>query len=514
MRRRRHRRKALPATLDGARVIARRRFGVARLYPPQEQAIEALLAGRDALVISPTGSGKSLIYQIPALLLDGPTLVVSPLIALMRDQEAGLRRRNVPVVRLDSTLRAAERRAALARIAAGGKLVVLTTPETLASEEMQQVCRSARPRLMCVDEAHCISEWGHDFRPTYLRLGALRDALAIPTALALTATATPRVAEDIEARLHLRAPLVIRAPPHRPNLALAVELAAASEKPARVGGLLRRCARPAILYCATTRAVDELYGALVRAGVGAARYHGKMRTDERTTAQRRFMRPGRRLVMVATSAFGMGIDKPDIRTIIHYHAPGSLEQYVQEVGRAGRDGRRARCILLFDAGDLEIQERLTAAGRPRVAQLQRLGEALYHWARAGRSVSAQELALSAQTTQTTTRALCAELEQLGLVAVEARRYVARAEPEVLRRGIVELAGRFETLRREDARRLQAVAAYAATPECRSVFLRRWFGEDEPPRCGLCDRCRGAEPEPARSNRPIVRRRPNRRKRHG
>jgi ATP-dependent DNA helicase RecQ len=344
-------------------------FGIERLRPEQESAMVAVLAGHDALVALPTGFGKSLIYQVPAMLLDRPTIVVSPLIALMADQERALKSRGVPVVLLHSRLRSAERRSALEWIGRGGRVVVLTTPETLEARTTAPWFDRARPALLCVDEAHCISEWGHDFRPSYLRLGAARERLGSPPALALTATATPRVRQDIVERLRMRAPAVVIASPHRENLRLSVEIVPGPLKLDAAARLIRRLRRPGIVYCATTTAVDQLHGALERARIPVVRYHGKMRAADRAEAQRQFMQPARRLIMVATSAFGMGIDKPNIRYVVHYHIPGSLEQYVQEAGRAGRDQRPAHCILLFDAADLEIQERLQALGRPSVWQL-------------------------------------------------------------------------------------------------------------------------------------------------
>ena len=471
------------------REAARRWFGLARLYPEQERAAAAILEGRDTLVVLPTGYGKSLIYQLPALLLPRPTVVISPLIALMRDQERSLRMRGVPVTRLDSTLRAETRRQMLTRIGRGGRLVVLTTPETLGADDAQRALRAARPALLCVDEAHCISEWGHDFRPAYLRLGVERQALGIPAVLALTATATPRVRDDIRERLRLRDPLTVSAPPTRGNLRLAAVEASGNLKIEAAGRLIRKLPRPGIIYCATTKAVDEIFGALTRAQVPCARYHGGMTNSERAAAQRRYMKGGGRLVMVATSAFGMGIDKPDIRYILHYQAPGSLEQYVQEAGRAGRDGKPSDCILLFDAADLEIQTFLQRTGRPNTGQLRRVAEALAAWAERG-PVGIKELALSASVPLTTCRALTAELEEARLVATDdAGRLVARVSPANLRAAADDLAGRYERLRYEDERRLRAVADYAASPPCREQFLRRWFGEDHPPECGRCDRCR-------------------------
>ncbi|HEY8428423.1 MAG TPA: RecQ family ATP-dependent DNA helicase, partial [Sandaracinaceae bacterium] len=455
----------------------------------QERAIEAVLRGRDALVVLPTGYGKSIVYQAPALLLPRPVIAISPLIALMRDQERGLRRVGAPVVRIDSTLGAAARRQALERLRKGGTLVVLTTPETLEAPDVRSALEQARPMLLCVDEAHCISEWGHDFRPAYLRLGAERAALGIETALALTATATPHVASDIVERLGLRDPLVVRAPPHRANLELSVQSTPGNLKYEAAARLLKRLPRPGIVYCATTKAVDEVHAALTRARIPADRYHGKMKAAERTAAQRRFMKPDKRTVMVATSAFGMGIDKPNIRYVVHFQVPGSIEQYVQEAGRAGRDGKPARCVLLFDPADLAIQELLEEQSRPAAGQLARVGRALAAWAGEGKAPTGRELALSAGVPARIAAIVCAQLEQLGLVALSDKRWRVHGAPDRVRAAADDLAVRFEVKRREDARRLAAMAAYAATEECRSVFIRRWFGEEDPPRCGKCDRCK-------------------------
>jgi ATP-dependent DNA helicase RecQ len=479
------------------RRIARRTFGIERLRRQQETAMVAVLEGRDALVALPTGFGKSLIYQVPAMILEHPTIVVSPLIALMADQERALRSRGLPVVVLHSRLRLAERRTALAKLDAGGHLVVLTTPETL--EAHASYFAKARPALLCVDEAHCISEWGHDFRPSYLRLGAARQRLGNPPALALTATATPRVRTDIAERLGLRNPLVLTAPAHRENLRLRVELVPGSEKARAAGRRIRRLQRPGIIYCATTTTVDQLAGALGRAGIPVVRYHGKMRAAERTAAQHLFMQRSRRLIMVATSAFGMGIDKPNIRYILHYHAPGSLEQYVQEVGRAGRDGRPGHCILLFDAADLEIQERLQALSRPGLRHLERLESALAAWAVEERTPTAAALAYSAGVPLRICEVLLADLEEAALIERDQegriRLVVPLASFEARARDLVR---KLKTFRFEGERRLRTVADYARSEECRSVFLRRYFGEEYPPRCGTCDRCRAQPAAPRRS----------------
>jgi ATP-dependent DNA helicase RecQ len=337
---------------------------------------------------------------------------------------------------------------------------------------------------------HCISEWGHDFRPSYLRLGAARERLGNPPTLALTATATPRVRTDIAERLRLHEPVVLVAPAHRENLRLSVDLVPGPEKFRAAARRIRGLRRPGIIYCATTTAVDEVEGALKRAGIPAARYHGKMRAADRTAAQRRFMKPSRRLIMVATSAFGMGIDKPNIRYILHYQAPGSLEQYVQEVGRAGRDGHPAHCILLFDAADMEIQERLQALSRPEVWHLERLEAALTAWASEQRAPTADALAYSAGVPARISDVLLSDLEEAGLIERDQAGGIAiGVPPESFAAGVRDLVAKLKTFRFESERRLRLVAAYAQSTECRSVFLRRYFGEDHPPRCGICDRCR-------------------------
>jgi ATP-dependent DNA helicase RecQ len=479
------------------------RLGIAELYAEQKQAIEAAFAKRDVLVVLPTGFGKSACYQVPSLVLPQPVVWISPLLALLRDQHEKLLRLAVPCVRIDSTVRGRARSALLARVAAGGRMLVMTTPETLGSDEAQQALRQSGVALVAVDEAHCVSEWGHDFRPAYLRLGERLRGLGAPPVMALTATATVSVRDDIVRALGMRDPLVIASSPHRANLAFEAIECGGSERLRGLVRLARRLRRPGLVYCSTTRAVDELRGLLERFGVPTHGYHGRMTSAQRAAEQGAFLAPRRRTVMVATSAFGLGIDRPDIRYVVHYQSPASLEQYVQEAGRAGRDGRRAQCILLHGTEDRAVHEALLVKSRVRPDQLYKLGRALAAWAAEGKAPTLEALAFSASLGPRVAAALLAVVAEAGVVRshnsiVEILAPANRVESDVRR-----LARQFETLRRQDAHRLDLVASYAQSQECRALFLRRYFGEEEGRACGLCDVCLARGPYPATFWEPLA-----------
>jgi ATP-dependent DNA helicase RecQ len=393
------------------------------------------------------------------------------------------------VVRLDSTLGAAAKREALARIGAGGSLLVLTTAETFGSDAFAGALGSEPPSLVAVDEAHTASDWGHDFRPAYLRVGEVAARLGRPPTLALTATATARVRDDLVDILALRDPLVVVRGPHRPNLCFEVIVSSGAARLRALTRLVLGLERPCIVYCATTKDVDAVSRALIRLGVPARHYHGGMKASERKEEQRLFMRPGRRVVMVATSAFGLGINKPDIRAIVHYQAPASIEQYVQEAGRAGRDGKRSDCVLLYSPEDRQIHEFLQSKSRVRPDQLRRLTTTLDSYSSGDGRPTVPDLAETAGIGQRATEALLAALEEAGIVSIGAGRSVTQRTRSRSRPPIRRLVAGLDRLRTLDAERLDAVDAYASTTRCRARFLDEYFGVTGGDPCGVCDLCR-------------------------
>ncbi len=350
------------------RALLQERFGFPDFRPGQREIVEHVAAGQDALVVMPTGAGKSVCYQIPALARGGTTLVVSPLIALMKDQVDGLVEHGVRATFLNSSLSAVEYRERREAVARGEVELLYVAPERF-SPAFIEFLRGVDVRLLAIDEAHCLSQWGHDFRPDYLRLGRVREALGRLPTVALTATATPEVQADIRKTLGLGGRTFIRGF-DRENLILEVlQVDGKTHKDALLADLVG--AGPALVYCATRKNVERATKALREAGVRAGMYHAGLSPDDRSRVQEDFM-GGRVPVVVATNAFGMGIDKRDIRAILHYDMPGTVEAYYQEIGRAGRDGRMSRAILLFQRSDRRIHEFFIDTAHPPAEWVHRL----------------------------------------------------------------------------------------------------------------------------------------------
>ena len=343
--------------MDEVLAALRKFFGFEGFREGQREVVEAVLAGHDTVVVMPTGGGKSLCYQLPALMLEGVTIVVSPLIALMKDQVDALRARGLPATFINSSLDFEEQKERIAGMRRGDFKLVYVAPERFRSSHFVETLRRARISLFAVDEAHCISQWGHDFRPDYLRLRSFREQVGSPQTLALTATATPYVRADIIEQLNLADPRAFVSGFDRPNLSIGVvHTEREREKFARIRQLAAEYAgQSGIVYTSTRKSVEQITQKLKEARLSVVGYHAGMTDEERVRAQDEFM-SGRAQMIVATNAFGMGIDKPDIRFVVHFHLPGSIEAYYQEIGRAGRDGGSSVCLLLFNYADKRTQD--------------------------------------------------------------------------------------------------------------------------------------------------------------
>jgi ATP-dependent DNA helicase RecQ len=363
-------------SLDVARAKLRESFGYPAFRPGQERAIASVLEGRDTLVVLPTGGGKSLCYQVPALLLPRLTVVVSPLISLMKDQVDALNARGLPAAFINSTLTSSQVNDRLVRAQRGEIKLLYVAPERFDAGNTADRLRSAGVSLLAVDEAHCISEWGHDFRPSYLRMRDVRERLGAPPTVALTATATPEVRLDIAAQLALRSPTIIVTGFDRTNLHYHVlPTRTDQDKDAALVETLRRHEGVAVIYASTRRNVERIAGVLERARVSAAAYHAGLDDANRHEVQDSFMNEHVRAI-VATNAFGMGIDKPNVRLVVHHAMPGTLEAYYQEAGRAGRDGQHSECVLLHSFPDRFTHEFFIKGAYPERALVEQVYEAM------------------------------------------------------------------------------------------------------------------------------------------
>lgn len=449
---------ATPATtIASARALLRERFGFTRFRPGQEAVIAQLLAGHSALAVFPTGSGKSLCYQLPALLLEGLTVVVSPLIALMKDQVDFLRTRGIEAARLDSSVSRDEFEEIQNALRDRRLKLLFVAPERFSNERFLARLKTLAIDLLVIDEAHCISEWGHNFRPDYLKLARYARELRVGRVLTLTATATPAVARDICREFAIAPEAHVHTGFYRPNLFLRVT-ACAPEK--RIAVLLERLASrpigPTIVYVTLQKTAETVASALVAAGFSAEAYHAGMEAELRETVQNRFMAANDAIV-VATIAFGMGIDKANIRAVYHYNLPKSLENYAQEIGRAGRDGAPSHCEIFAAAEDLTVLENFTYGDTPTPEALRGLLDEVLGGRPAGEGfdVSGYELSARHDIRQLVVSTALTYLELDGFIGATAPFYTTyqwkfRRTPE-------EVFSRFDAERRAFLERLFALA---------------------------------------------------------
>ena len=450
---------------------AQRVFGHDSLRPGQYEAVRALLNGHDVLLVQPTGSGKSLAYQLPAVLIDGPTLVVSPLLALQEDQTTRLAEygRRTVARRVSSAETKKERDQALVDATAGRVEFLFLAPEQLANDDVRAAVNAMRPTLVAVDEAHCVSSWGHDFRPDYLRLGELLGGLNGARIIALTATAAPPVRTDILERLQLHDPVIVVGGTARENMYLSVSRCLdESDQETKVVEAVTTTGGPGIVYVATRKAAEHYADELETRGMRAAPYHAGLPKRVREGVQQQFM-AGDVDIMVATSAFGMGIDKPDIRFVVHAQSPESPDEYYQQVGRAGRDGEPALGILFYRPEDLGLARFFTSS----IPKADDVSAVLGAMATSGMS-SRPDLAEKTGLSLRAVGRILNLLDETGLDADTS--------------AVDHVIGRAEAYRSIQKSRIEMMRAYAETRGCRRQFLLQYFGETDTHLCGDCDNC--------------------------